>query len=232
MRNTPRAKGITLLELFFDLILLLLVSALTFVAGCLLIYGYIPIPSEWANRMLVEKNAGGIHIQADRFRLKLNGELQLGGIQVYSERIRDPIVEADNAAIQYDLWADGALQFNTTGLVVSNGTLHLPAVYAPDGKRTPILERMAFQLTPSEQLLRVDSFAAMHEDIRLRGTIEWPLGTLRTTPESSDSIGRLYQLIAAALKEKERFSPFIQPTLAFDLHVLDDDSVQISTHLP
>ena len=231
MKNTRRAKGITLLELFFDLILLLLFSALTFVAGCLLIYGYIPIPSEWANRILVEKSAGGIHIQADRFRLKLNGELQLGGIQVYSERIHDPIVEADTAAINYELWADGALQFNATGLVVSNGTLHLPAVYAPDGKRTPILERMAFHLTPSEQLLRVDSFAAMHEDIRLRGTIEWPLGTLRTDPESSDPIGRFYQLIAAALKEKERFSPFIQPTLAFDLHALGNDSVQISTRL-
>ena len=128
MKNTRRAKGITLLELFFDLILLLLFSALTFVAGCLLIYGYIPIPSEWANRILVEKSAGGIHIQADRFRLKLNGELQLGGIQVYSERIHDPIVEADTAAIHYELWADArfAVQCNRT-----RQSLTAPYTYPP-----------------------------------------------------------------------------------------------------
>jgi hypothetical protein len=231
MKHTRRVKGSTLFILFVDLILLLVFSALTFVAGCLLLYGSIPVPSEWANRLFAEKKAGGIHIQAEHFRLKLNGELLLAGVTVHSTRIRQPIVEADNAALEYELWSDGAWDFKATGLVVSNGSLYLPAVYAPDGKRTPILERMAFQLTPSAQLLRVDSFAAMHEDIRLRGTIEWPLGTLHAEPKSSDPIGRFYQLIAAALKEKAHFSPFIQPTLAFNLHALDDHSVQISTRL-
>jgi hypothetical protein len=234
MWKTSRAKGITLLELFLDLILLLLFSALAFVAGCLLTYGYIPIPSEWANRTLVEKNAAGYHIQADSFRLKLNGEIQLAGIQVHTENIRLPILEADNAVVQYQLWQRGAFHFKATGLVVSNGTLHLPAVYAPDGMRTPILERMAFHLVPSVNLIRVESFAAIHEDIRLRGTIEWPLDTLgfqSQSAETVDSIGRLYQFIAAALKEKKRFPPLIQPTLAFDLRAPDDDSVQISARL-
>jgi hypothetical protein len=231
MKHIARLKGITLLEFSFDFILLLAFSLQCFVAVCLLLYGYIPIPSEWANRVLAEKDVGGIHIQAERFRLKLNGELQLSGVQVHSERTRLPIVEADNASIKYQLWADGALKFQATKLVVSKGTLYLPAVYAPDGERSPILERMAFHLNLSPQLLRFDSFAALHEDIHLRGRIEWPLDTLHTGPQSSDAIGRFYQLIASALREKQRFSPFIRPTLAFDLHAEENDSIQITARL-
>jgi hypothetical protein len=228
-----RARGLLFLELSLDLLLLILFSAQAFIAGCLLIYGHIPAPAQWANETLLEKKFDGFHLQADSFRLKLTGEIELTGLKVYHGEMSDPILEADSTVLEYSLRKEGVTQFNPTGLVVSNGTLQMPAVYAPDGKRTAILERVAFHLTPTEGLIRIDSFAALHEDIRLRGSIDWPIkkATLREDTTEMPPVESFYKLIATSLKEKKRFSPFIQPTLEFALTARQDDTVDVSAHL-
>ena len=141
-----RARGLVFLELCLDLLLLILFSAQAFIAGCLLIYGHIPAPAQWTNEALLERKFDDFYIQADSFRLKLTGEIELTGLKVYHGEMSDPILEAASTVLEYSLRKDGVTQFNPTGLVVSNGTLQMPAVYAPDGKRTAILERVAFHL--------------------------------------------------------------------------------------
>ncbi len=224
-----RARGLLFLELCLDLLLLILFSAQAFVAGCLCIYGYVPAPTQWLNETLLEQRFDGFYIQAESFRLKLSGEIELTNLLVYHSEMSDPILAADSIALQYGLRNKGTYQFTPTGLVLSNGTLQMPAIYSPDGNRTTILERVAFHLSPSEGMIRVDSFAAQHADIRLRGSIEWPLQSLGSA--EMPPIERFYKLIAAILKEKEHFSPFIQPTLEFALTARADDSVDVSVLL-
>lgn len=224
-----RARGLIWLELCLDLILLILFSAQTFIAGCLLIYGHVPAPTQWLNEALLEQRFDGFYIQAESFRIKLSGEVELTKIQVYHGEMSKPILEADSTALEFSIRNDGTFQFTPKGLVLSNGTLQIPAIYSPNGKRTAILEHVAFHITPIEGFIRVDSFAAQHEDIRLRGSIDWPL-------QSKDSakmppIERFYKLIAISLKEKERFSPFIEPTVEFALTARADDSVDVSLRL-
>jgi hypothetical protein len=224
-----RARGLLFLEPCFDLLLLILFSAQAFVAGCLWTYGYVPAPTQWLNDTLLEQKIDGFYIQAESFRLKLNGEIELTKLRVYHSDMSDPIMTADSTELQYTLRHQGAYQFTPTRLVLSNGTLQMPAIYSPDGNRATILERVAFHISLGEGMIRVDSFAAQHADIRLRGSIDWPLKAL----DSADlpSIERFYKRIAVILKEKEHFSPFIQPTLEFALTARADDSVDVSVHL-
>lgn len=224
-----RARGLSFLELCLDLLLLILFSAQAFVAGCLWIYGYVPAPTQWLNETLLEQQFDGFYIQAGSFRLKLSGEIELTKLVVYHSEMSDPIMTADSTALKYSLYNQGAYQFTPTGLVLSNGTLKMPAIYSPDGNRTTILERVAFHLSPSEGMIRVNSFAAQHADILLRGSIDLPLQSFGNTERPP--IERFYKLIAATLKEKEHFSPFIQPTLEFALSAQADDSVDVSVRL-
>lgn len=224
-----RSRGLLFLELCLDLTLLILFSAQAFIAGCLIIYGHVPAPTQWLNETLLEQQVDGFYIQAESFRLKLSGEIELTKVEVYHDGVSDPILEADSTVLEFSIRKDGTFQFTPTGLVLSKGTLQMPAIYSPDGKRTAMLEHVTFHLTPVEGLIQIDSFAAQHEDIRLRGSIDWPL-------QSSDSSGRtpiekFYKLIAATLKEKERFSPFVEPTLEFALTARDDESVDVSLRL-
>ena len=224
-----RARGLSFLELCLDLLLLVLFSAQAFVAGCLWIYGYVPAPTQWLNEALLEQQFDGFYIQAGSFRLKLSGEIELTKLAVYHSEMSDPIMTADSTALKYTLYKQGAYQFTPTGLVLSNGTLQMPAIYSPDGNRTTILERIAFHISPSESMIRVNSFAAQHADILLRGSIDLPLQSFGNTERPP--IERFYKFIAVILKEKEHFSPFIQPTLEFALTAQADDSVNVSVHL-
>ena len=225
-----RAGGLLTLELCLDLLLLVLFSAQAFLVGCLMIYGHIPVPKEWTNETLLETNLNGFYIQAENYRLKLSGEIEVSELKVYHGEMSHPIFEADSTVLEYTLRKDGKLQFSPTNLIVSNATLMMPAIYAPDGTRSAILEHITFNLTPTPGLIRIDSFVAQHEDIRLRGAIDWPI---KPTSESATTppIERFYKHIAVALKEKERFSPFIEPTLEFELNARQDDSVDVSLHL-
>tara|TARA_B110000208_G_scaffold11246_1_gene14117 strand:+ start:5940 stop:8576 length:2637 start_codon:yes stop_codon:yes gene_type:complete len=210
-------------------LLLILFSAQAFVAGCLWTYGYVPAPTQWLNETLLEQKIDGFYIQAESFRLKLNGEIELTKLRAYHSEMSDPIMTADSTELQYTLRHQGAYQFTPTRLVLSNGTLQMPAIYSPDGNRATILERVAFHISLGEGMIRVDSFAAQHADIRLRGSIDLPLKAFGNTERPP--IERFYKLIAAILKEKEHFSPFIQPTLEFALTARADDSLDVSVHL-
>jgi hypothetical protein len=224
-----KARGLQFLEPCLDLLLLILFSALAFVAGCLWTYGYVPAPTQWLNETLLEQKIDGFYIQAESFRLKLNGEIELTKLRVYHSEMSDPIMTADSTELQYTLRHQGAYQFTPTRLVLSNGTLQMPAIYSHGGNRGTILERVAFHISLGEGMIRVDSFAAQHADIRLRGSIDWPLKALDSAVPTP--IERFYKLIAVILKEKEHFSPFIQPTLEFALTARADDSVDVSVHL-
>ena len=68
-----RSKFGTLLEFILDASLLSLFIVQAFLLGCLLTYGYIPIPKEWASRQIQPFLPEGFRLEAETIRLKLNG---------------------------------------------------------------------------------------------------------------------------------------------------------------
>ena len=210
-----------------DFLLLMSFLALSLVAGSLIAYGYVSIPAKWANKKLQRSEFDGFHIQADSFHLKLGRQIKLIGPRIYHSETNKPILEADSTEIHYSFKKSGSYQFNVTKLIVTNGILAMPAVYAPDGKRTNVLEKVTFHLSPTESCIRINSFVGKHEDIYLRGSLEWPVAAPQKTQKRT-SIQQLYKLIASALKEKARFSPFIQPTLEFALSTGLDNLIDVS----
>lgn len=227
------AKALLLLKLCVDWLLLVLLAIQVLIAACLLSYGYIPLPSHLINATLLQQKLDGLYVQAESFRLKLGGELELRGLQVYHDKFNHPILQTAATFVEYRLHQQGVYGFHPTGLLVSGGTLEIPSIYTPDGKHATILEHITFHLTPTQDLIQIDSFAAQHEDIRLRGSINWPIQSKLkpTASDAGDQLDRFYKLIATGLKQKERFSPFIQPTLQFGLNVAQDNSVQFTVQL-
>ena len=46
-------------------------------------------------------------------------------------------------------------------------------MYSPDGYHSPVLEHVTFRLVSSNDTWKVDRFAALHENIRLRGSFDF-----------------------------------------------------------
>lgn len=222
-------KARNLLIIVLDGILLFSFFIQSLLIGCLIIYGHIPVSAKWANQQLLERRSDGFHIQAKSFRLKLWQKIELIDLKIYHNEIKNPLLEAVSAEIHYSVHTDKERPFSLNELVLTNGALIMPAVYAPDGKRTTVLENLSLHLSLTRQEIRIDSLAAKHEDIYLRGSIEWPVSTQRKKEKTS--IEQFYQLLATAIKEKATFSPFIQPTLEFALSAGWDRLIDVSLTL-
>jgi len=225
-----RSKAGILLELFLDSFLLLLFALQVFVLGCLLAYGYIPVPTSWANQQLMKYLPEGFRIEAEIIRLKLNGEVELSNLNAWVETLDQPILSAGGAVVKLEMSGDGWLP-SLDDVVISGGTLYLPAVYSPDGLRRSILEKTAFRLIPDSESVRIDSFAAIHDTIRLRGAVEWPIDKQKAGADVafSERLKSFYQFMANGIKGKERFEIFTTPTLLFHLSANEDRSVKLVT---
>jgi len=216
-----------LIETSLDSLLLLLFLIKAMIACCIVVYGHIPIPSDWANKQLLNQSFDGFYIQADSFRINLWKGIELLDLEIRHTEMKDPILNASSTQIKLSFLKQGSFKPNITDLVVTDGTLMMPAVYSPDGRRTAILENVTFHLNPTENYLRIPSFIAKHQDIYLRGTLEWPI-TIKSQKKQRFSMDQIYQLLAPAIKEKARFSPFVEPTLNFALSTRFDNSLDVS----
>lgn len=219
-----------LLEFFLDATLLLLFMAQAFVGGCLLIYGYLPIPADWGNQLIAKQLPPGLVLHVDSFRLQLGGDIDIVGIELRSAGIEQPLLKAESAELAFN-WSLTALP-EPRSLVLSGGTLFIPSVYSPDGHHRPILERAAFRIIPQEGNLTVDRFAALHDTIRLRGAFNIPLRQDSSSELSVDQlIHNFYTQAAKLSQQKERISYFRTPTIAFQITPLDDQTQQVDLRI-
>lgn len=219
-----------LLELFFDLTLLLLFMAQAFAVSFLLIYGYLPIPSEWGNQLIAKQLPPGLILRIDDFRLRLGGQIDLVGIELRSVDIQQPLLKAESAklAFKWSLTSPPEAQ----SLVVAGGTLFIPSVYSPNGHHSPILERAAFRIVPQKDNLSVDRFAALHDTIRLRGAFDIPLRKDTSSDLNiPELIHRFYTQAAKLSQQKERISYFTTPTIAFKVTPVDAQTQQIDLRI-
>lgn len=234
MTELRRSKRSLLLELSGDCLLLLFWIPQFLLLCCLLIYGHVPIPAEWLNTKLRERPIGDIVFQAKQYKLKLNGSFEVVGLQVYDEDIEKPIIEAESALARYDVsLGDGFIKVDE--LVIGEGTLHMPAVYAPDGTRTVLLDRIAVDLKLQNDELEIRSVCARHEDISIRGAFTMPLDAFSSDAPASDAVKTevdplrgFYNAVARGLEIRQKYHFFTEPTLSFDVQAssLEDFSIR------
>ena len=217
-----------LLELFFDAALLLIFMAQAFVVGCLVVYGYLPLPTGWGNQLIAQKLPPGIILEVDQFHLRAGGSLDLVGIDLRSPKIQQSLLVANAAEVRLS-WNGFKQLPSLEGLVLSAGTLYIPSVYSADGYHSPILERIALRLVPGEANWNVDRFAALHDSIRLRGSFELPTQREDTSDglNIEQKIHNFYTQVAKLSQQQEHISYFDKPTIAFKLTSPDTQTQQI-----
>lgn len=236
MKHLRRSKRSLLLELCVDSLLLLIWIPQVLLLCCLLIYGHVPIPRDWLNSKLEEQSVGGLVFQAQKYKLRLNGSFEAIGLQVYSQGIQKPIIEAANALVRYRLSpGNGLVQVDE--LVIADGTLHVPAVYAPNGKRTVFLEGIAVDLELQNGDLSVRSICAQHEDVSIRGAFRMPLDAFEsdapktTATDTSDPLQGFYNAVSEGLAIRQKYHFFTEPTLSFEIDAASLDDVRIEALL-
>lgn len=231
MAKSTRFRLSIFLELFLDAFLLLLFIAQAFVGGCLLIYGHLPLPSEWGNRLIAEQLPKGLILQIDEFRLRPGGSIELVGIDLRAEGIQQSLLKAKAAEVELR-WEFHFELPQLESLILSGGTVYIPSVYSPDGYQRPLLQRIAFRLIPGEPTWEVDRFAALHDSIRLRGALQIPYKKGSTGDlEIGKALNAFYTRVAKLSQQTERIRYFKTPTIAFKLAVLDDETEQIDLRI-
>jgi hypothetical protein len=232
MARIKKLRLSVLLEYFFDSTLLLLFMAQAFVAGCLFVYGNLPIPPGWANQLVAKQLPSGIQVNIDDFRLQLDGSIQLIGIELHSTDIQQPLLTAESAEIKLS-WPNLKARPKAQSLVVSDGTLYIPSVYSPDGYHQALLEHVALRILPEQGHLRVDSFAAVHDSIRLRGTLELPIKSGDTDGKRalSHQLQKFYAQAAKLIQQKQQIRYLTEPTIAFKIAPKDAQTNQVDLQL-
>ena len=223
---------VNMLELFFDATLLLIFMAQAFVIGCLLIYGYLPIPTNWGNQLIAKRLPPGVVLRIDGIRMRSDASIEFEGIELRAANIEQSLFCADAAELEL-AWQGFNIMPRAESLLLSKGTLFAPSVYSPDGYHSPILEHVTFRLVSSDDTWKVDRFAALHESIRLRGSFDLPT-FMKDGAEALDidmTINSFYTQAATLSQQKERISYFLTPTVAFKSRHLDADTTQIEMRI-
>ena len=232
MARIRKLRLATLLKLFFDATMLLIFIAQSFVLACLLIYGYLPIPSEWGNQLIAKKLPPGIILRVDEIRLRSNATIELIGIELRSVNIEQSLFQADAAELELK-WQGFDKAPSTENLLLTGGTLFTPSVYSPDGYHSPILERVAFRLVQADDNWKIDRFAALHESIRLRGSFDLP-AFMEDDAKALDinaAINAFYTQAATLSQQKKHISYFLTPTVDFKSSNLDTNTQQIELRI-
>ncbi len=231
MAQIRKNKLSILLELFFDATLLLLFIAQAFVGGCLLIYGYLPIPSNWGNQFIAKQLPSELILHVEDFRIRLGGYIDLVGIELRSADIQLPLLNAESAELEI-AWSSLTSLPEAKSLVIAGGTLFIPSVYSPDGHPHPILEHVALRMIPQKDRFYIDRFAALHDAIRLRGAFDLPIRKNASSDlDITQLIHTFYTYAAKLSQQKEQIRYFTSPTIAFMVSPLDTESQQIDLHI-
>ncbi len=224
MAKRKRIRLSVLLELFLDTILLLGFMIQAFLVGCLLVYGYLPLPAGKVTQLINEKLPDNFIVEVEDYRLQTNGTIQAIGIKIGYSSIKQSLFEAESAEIEF-IWRGFSGLPDPANLIVTGGTLYTPSVYSPNGYHTPLLERIALRMRPDETGFVVDRFAALHDVIRLRGAIDLPASSKESTPlDPEATIQQFYTQAAKLLQQKELIRHFRTPTITFNFILAEDGS--------
>lgn len=223
MPKRKRFRLSILLELFLDAVLLLGFIIQAFVVGCLLVYGYLPLPANLVNQLINEKAPEDLSIQIEECRLHTNGTIHAIGISVRASHIKQSLFEAKSAEVNL-AWMGLSELPELKSFIITGGTLSMPAIYSPSGYNTPLLERIALRIQMNEAGIEVDRFAALHDTIRLRGAIQLPPPKASQELDPADAIHLFYTQVGKILQKEKYTQHLLNPTITFDSTIAEDGS--------
>lgn len=228
MAKRGKSRIATILELFLDALLLLCFIIQAFILGCILAYGHLPLPRDWLSQKITESLPEGISVQADSYALLLDGSVRIENFELGLKGIEHPVFMAETAHTEFESRSDAGKLFSLSEIVISEGTLAMPAVYSPTGKNSSLLDHIALRLLPTGDGFEIDSFAALHDEIRLRGNFQWTGTEKRSEPADPREIAKaFYNQVGNLLKEKHRIEGFQSPTLLFEVSAGQDRPLEI-----
>lgn len=204
-----------LLKLALDALLLVAFVLQSFLLGCLLIRGHLPLPTEWMNQRLLRQLPEGISGEAAAYRLYADGSLQVESLALRVAPHELPVVTAEQLNLKAAMTISGPLKLKSLSL--SGGRFYIPAVYAPDGIRGPLLEGIAARLHPGAEGLTIDSFAATFGNLSIRGSAQLPI-LQNASAGHVDARAFLPQLFSA-IQPVLRETPLLQHLSAPALHL-------------
>lgn len=203
-------------------------------------HGGIPLPAKWTNQ-LIQKQAGpDLRLQASTYKLTLNGQLHISGIQIFDTRYADPIIEADRLRIDLKPSNGPFKAPSIEDIIVTGATIYCPATHTASGTRTPILEQVSFELQPSPQQIQVNAFTAIYNQLYIRGALQWPIPSKtssqetkptepqRTTTQLFDTLFTYTKLIE---EKREQIGLLDQPTLLLKIKAQPDHKLHAYTRL-
>src|SRR6056297_88873 len=99
MRGKSRAA--TVVELFFDGVLLICFIAQAFILGCLFAYGHLPLPTKWFSNTINGKLPPGFFVSAESYALTLDGTIRIENIELKLDGIQQSVFNADYAHLEF-----------------------------------------------------------------------------------------------------------------------------------
>ena len=214
-----------------SLLLFLLVVQCIFIV-CMLAYGTLLIPSAWANNWLKHYEYSGLHLQSDAIRLRVNGDLDLHRATLTRSDHPDAILSADSIVINTQLFSNFKLQPSLKSLSLSNGTLFIPSIYSPSGRREPVIKDLSFSVSKLEKSFHITNFSAARKTMRLNGQMRLEIDNLRRIKELRPMpIRNFYETIADLLKVDFYAAIFDSPSIYFDLRKSVPDGLLIGTQV-
>ncbi|MEM7791435.1 MAG: AsmA-like C-terminal region-containing protein [Verrucomicrobiota bacterium] len=230
-----KIKLVTLLELIVDGFLLALFCLQALLAGCFLIFGTVPIPSTWANRLLDSYGPEDLSFVAESYDVSAKGLVKIRGLQIFDTSIDSPLIEAVYTEIQLRLKPYPPFII-AEDIVLTNGAAYLPAIYAPSGERTVALEDVSFELLLQPGRLNIQSFAAIHQSVFVRGTIDLPLPKPADEAPTvkkprTEMLKEYFSFIGNAIKQRQKYNVMQRPTLLVKAYSGENESTKIDLRL-
>lgn len=231
MKSSTRTRLVNVFIMLLDLTLLIGFSIQAFLAGCIAIYGYIPLPNSFCSQLIQKQIPSEYRISVSEYRIRSVKSIDLIDLEIHAQHIEQDLFKAELAEINLS-WK-GLFNFpELVSFVLSEGTLSVPAVYSPNGQHTPLLERIALRIVPDDSFFSVDRFAALHDDIRLRGMFDIPKPKAeskseKSIPEGEDPLGLFYSKVSTIIAQKDQISLFEKPTIAFRIDSLSQGELGI-----
>lgn len=217
-----------LFKFLLNAALLVCLAVQSLVAGCLLLYGYVPLTSAGINWLIARQAPEKFHLTVESARLH-GSHLVFSNLQVRTDPDREPLLTFSSADIGFN-WLGRRAFPQAATLSTSGGTLYSPPEYAPDGRYRPLLERLALSLTLHESGWQVDRFVAYHDAIRLLGSFSLPHRRSMDTAGETDWLDRFYEQAAILSSQKKRIRNFEEPTILFSADRQSDGNLTISVN--
>ncbi|ADE55334.1 AsmA-like C-terminal region-containing protein [Coraliomargarita akajimensis] len=244
MAPHKRFRILKFIEYALDVVLLCTLGTALTLLACVGIYGHIPLPGDWINQQLRNHAVEGLYVQAESYQLHLNGRLGIFNLELHLEGIEESLLEIRDTFVKIDPWAENKTLIDSSSLVLSGGTLYLPASFSPKGERDILFDRIGLNIDPRDESINVNALCFRHDDIHFRGVASIPFDAVAKLLESdagteppkdfdlTQTLSEIYGIASDTLLEaRERYHYVDAPTILLQIDGETNGDIQIASRI-